>query len=219
MDTRKQNPPYFPSKETIISQFSELFKRKYRYVITSSEIIQSVKKKRKRSFFKKKKTRSLFLYQESIIVNLHDSVFNKEQLLMILRKGLEDMINILELNSNLLTFEFLAACLYYLITKNTDGSEYYIFLGHTNTDNPYIPDNVKWIKGINNLEFFIDEVLATNHFEQAKQQFADQFPDSDVVVDSVTHIVFIFQPFNYHKGIQRELYWTGNCMDNLCNII
>lgn len=219
MDTRKENPPYFLSRESIISQFSELFKRKYRYVITSSEIVKSVSKRRKPYLKRKKKKKKLFLYQESIIVNLHDSVFNNEQLSIILRKGLEDMINILELDSNLITFEFLAAHLYYLITRNRDASEYYIFMAHTNTDRPYIPDNVKWIKGINNLELYIDEILATNHFEEAKHQFADQFPDSDVIVDSVTHVVFIFQPFNHDKGIQQELYWTSTCMDNLCNVL
>ena len=219
MDTRKENPPYYSSKEIIMSQFSELFKRKYRYVITSSEIIYRIKRSRKRIFKKSKKKKSLFLYQESIIINFHDSVFNKNQLTIILKKALEDMIIMLELDSNLTTFEFLAACLYYIITRNSDSTEYYIFLAHTNTDNPYIPDNVKWIKGINNLGYYIEELLTINHFEQAKQQFADQFPDSDVIVDSVTHIVIIFQPFNHNKGIQQELYWTSTCLDNLCNVI
>ena len=191
-----------------MAHFSDLFKRKYRYVVTASKIASTLKP-----------SQSLYLYQESAIVNLHNSVFNKEKLTEILRKAIEDMLIILELKVNLITFEFLATCLYYLVTKNSEESEYYIFLGHTNTDSPYIPDNVKWIKGINNLESYIDEVLAINHFEEAKQQFADQFPDSDVVVDSVSHVVFLFQPFNHQGGIQQEVYWSSTCMDNLSNVI
>ena len=209
MDTRK-DLPYFRSKELLMAQFSDLFKRKYRYVIRASEIVDTGPKPKKKP---------IFLYQETAVVNLHSSVFNKEKLTGILRKAIEDMLIILELKVNLMTFEFLVACLYYLVTKNSDESEFYIFLGHTNTDNPYIPDNVKWIKGINNLESFIDDVLATNHFEEAKQQFADQFPDSDVIIDSVTHIVFIFQPFNHEGGIQQEVYWSSTCMDDLSSVI
>ena len=208
MDTRKGNLPYFSSRAQLVAQFSDLFKRKYRYVITSSQIAGTGKKKR-----------PIFLYQESAIVNLISTVFNKKKLTEILKKAIEDMLIILELKVNLITFEFLATSLYYLVTKNSEESEYYMFLGHTNTDNPYIPDNVKWIKGIHNLETYIDEVLATNHFEEAKQQFADQFPDSDVVIDAVTHVVFLFQPFNHQGGIQQEIYWSSTCVDNLSNVI
>ena len=208
MDTRKEEVPYFRSKKLLMAQYSDLFERKYRYIIRASEIANT-----------KSKKSSIFFYQESAIINLHDSVFNKEKLTKILRKALEDMIIILELEVNLITFEFLATCLYYVITKNSEESEYYIFLGHTNTDNPYIPDNVKWIKGINNLEIYIDEVLEINHFEEAKQQFADQFPNSDVIIDSVTHIVFVFQPFNHRGGIQQEVFWSSTYMDNLSSVI
>ena len=93
---RKQHP-YFSSKKQILSSYSELFIRPYRYVILGKPVEQVDKKKH-----------PLYLYQENIIIKLDDTIFTVPKLLKIFQKALEDLVFILKSDENIMDFEFSA---------------------------------------------------------------------------------------------------------------
>ena len=194
-----EHSPYFSSRKQIETVYAPIFSRAYRYHIYAHPLEQYTS------------PHSLFHSQMNIIIRLDDFSFTKKNLFQVFQIALQSMIFRFNLDINLINIKFIVSNSYYVITKHNQEEQYYFFMGHGNHDNPYVI-NVKSVRGLKNLSKYLDSVLLTNHYDSATQYFQDQFPDSQVVIDCTTHIVFHIQPDDV-PNIVRPIYYTKDIID------
>lgn len=202
---RKYNQ-YYNSVFDIKKQFIQLFNRNFRYVILSSPISKI-----------DEKVPSQFLHQTNIIVNTTSSeMFNYNNLYNIFNKALNDTLVVLDINSNLNNFKFIVSHTYYMIIKDNEKDQYSFFMGHGNQSNLFVHDNVYLVDGIHNLKDYLTYMLEINHIEEARMYFKEQFPHSNVLVDNISHIVFLIQPYNDNASkLKKKIYYINQTFDDL----
>ena len=191
----------YSSKTHIFHQYHMLMNRQARHFINSSPIITSHKTKKKK-----------YLCQETIIFNVRSpEYFRLEILTQVIQDALEDLIRIFELKTNIFDIEFVITHTYYVILKNENMKTYSIFFGHGNVDTPQcISDHVFYIKGNLNLEGYLEKIITMDHINHATQLFNEEFEDSNVIIDSITHIIFLIQPKNVETKVQKSIFWFSN---------
>ena len=203
----KRETTYLKSVDEIVKQHIQVFYRPYNLFIVSNPLEKP-----------DKLVDNVFLYQSALIVNLTNNVSNKifsyDLLYDAFLRALTDTIIQLELDSTLVDFKFTISHTYYMIVKDNKINQYSYFMGHGNTKNPYIHDNVYFFDGISTLQEYTLYTLETNHLEEAKVYFHSQFPHSDVTIHSVSHIVYLIQPFDMTKGIKKKLFYISNIFDD-----
>lgn len=204
---QKAETVYYPSVREIKNQFVLLFNRGVKHLVIAEKIHGS-----------DKLVDDTFFYQTFMIVNLSqnisNSVFTYDLLYDSFRKALNDTIIRLELDATLASFQFTVSNTYYLIVKDNKMEQYSFFMGHGNTKSPYVHDNVYFMNGIGDLREYILHTLETNHIEEGKMYFHDQFPHSDVTIESVTHIVYSIQPYDMSDGIRKRVYYISQDYDD-----
>lgn len=198
---------YYPSVKNIKNQNLHLFYRGYNYIVVSDPL--------ELADYKRHKT---WFYQTNIVINLSSAskeyVFTYDALYDVFCKALNDTIIKLELNTTLVEFQFTISHTYYMIVKDNKIDQFYFFMSHGNQRSPYIHDNVYLIDGVGCLREYMLHTLETDHLQEAKMYFRDQFPHSDVTVDSVSHIVYLIQPYDMSSGIKKRLYYVGRTFDD-----
>ena len=207
----KEETTYYPTISHIKRQFVQLFHTGVKFSCISEKVHKADTLVDK-----------TFLYQSVLLVNLNKDipnyVFTFDLLYDAFRKALNDTIIKLELDSTIVDFKFTISHTYYMIVKDNNKNQFSYFMGHGNTKNPYIHDNVYYMEGIHSLKEYIQHNLEMNHLEESIMYFHDQFPHSDVTINQVTHIAFLIQPFDMSSGIQRKLFYIANYDDLLDNV-
>ena len=206
--TRKVENKFYKSLNEIESQHYEVFKKDKSYVITAREILDPDTHVVKD-----------FLYQTHILAQTVKNVFNMDVLYKLFKRALEETIISLEMDTNLVNAEFMVSHSYYMIAKHNDLDQYSFFLCHGNQRNNYIQDNVQLLN-IVNLKQYIQYILRTDHLEEAKIYFQDQFPNSDVTIHTISHIAFLVQPYDPTIcGLKKKLFKMVNVVDDLLDIL
>ena len=190
----------YPSKTHIFHQYHQLMNRQSRHFINNSPIITAYKTKKK------------YLCQETIIFNVRSpEYFRIEILTQVIQDALEDLIRIFELKTNIFEIEFVITHTYYVILKNEQLNTYSIFFCHGNVDTPQLlSDHIYYIKGTLNLEEYLETIIAMDHISHATQIFNDEFKDSNIIIDSITHIIFLIQPKILETNVQKSIFWFSN---------
>ena len=177
----RKHKPYFSSLDEIYAAYASLFARNYRYYFNVRNVEQGGK-------------HHSTIYQENIIVRLNEKTFTKHKLLKAFQIAMEDFVVTTKLGVNILDMQFNVGFSYYLISKHQSKEQYYFFFGHGNQNNPYVANNIRTIDGFEQLETYIDMMIAMDHLDAGRIYFHNQFPNSSVVIENVSHIVFHIQP-------------------------
>lgn len=206
--SRKVGNKYFKSLKEIEAENYEIFDREYSYVVTAREIHDP-----------DSNVYSDFLYQTHILAQTVKNIFNMDVLFVLFKRALEETIISLEMDVNLINAEFMVSHSYYMIVKNNDIDEFSLFFCHGNEKNTYIQDNVQMLT-YTNLNQYLQYILRTDHLEEAKQYFMDQFPNSNVTIHTISHIVFLVQPFDPTVcGLRKRLFKMVDIIDDLVEML
>lgn len=200
----KLNEIFFKSKEPIIRQQQKLFHRPFRYVVRSDQLESN------------KRIDDVFFYQVDVVMLFKQSLLTQKFLFEVFKKALQDMIVRLELhNYTLLNVPFYIHHSYYIFTKDEVKGTFGYFKNHGNTSDPYITDTVQFVNGIYQLsEYYIEKyILLINHLETAREFFKEQFENSSVIVDSISHIAFYIQPHDTSTAIRKKLFHMNESLD------
>ena len=132
---------------------------------------------------------------------------------------MEETIISLEMDSNIINTEFMISHSYYMVVKHNDIDQFSLFFCHGNQRNLYISDNVQLLS-LSNLTQYLQYILRLDHLEEAKKNYHDQFPNSNVAIHTVSHIVFLLQPFDPSLcGLKKKLFKMVNIMDDLLELL
>ena len=195
---------FYTSRDEIKRQYMKLFSRPFRYVIRS-DIVELTGKK----------IDDFYLYQTDIIVLFKQEILAKKILFEIFKKAIQDMIVRLELDFTLMNIPFFICHSYYIFTKDEEKELYSHFKNHGNTSDPYVTDSVFFVNGVDQLyESYLENfILKINHLDYAKKFFKDQFEHSNVLIDSISHIIFYIQPYDTSTAIKKKLFWQNESVD------